>query len=161
MGRNGADFTGENNPKYRHGLTDGKTYRHPVYTAWQNMKARCYNPNNAKYPRYGGRGITVCDEWLDSSQFAKWAFENGWRKGLTIDRVNNDGNYEPSNCKWISKSANPRKKSTTKLTYQKAREIYMRAVAGENRKQLAIEFNVSPSTVAVIVNGLTWKVEHP
>jgi hypothetical protein len=156
MGRNGADFTGEKNPKYRHGLTDGKSYRHPVYTAWQNMKARCLRPNNAKYHRYGGRGIKICDEWLDCATFASWAFANGWAPGLTIDRKNNDGNYEPSNCHWISKGRNSRKKSTTKLTYARAREIFNRATAGEPHSDLAAEFEVCDGTIWFIANQMTW-----
>lgn len=63
------------------------------------MKSRCYNPNNPEYHRYGGRGITICDEWLgDTRVFVDWALSHGYRQGLQIERIGNDGNYEPANC---------------------------------------------------------------
>lgn len=65
------------------------------------MKTRCYNKNNSKYKYYGERGIKICDEWLnDFKTFYDWAMNNGYREGLSIDRIDNEGNYEPSNCKW-------------------------------------------------------------
>ena len=69
------------------------------------MKSRCYNPKEEHYYRYGGRGITVCNEWLGENgfmNFVKWAKENGYKEGLSLDRIDNDGNYEPSNCRWVS-----------------------------------------------------------
>lgn len=75
--------------------------RSKLNKVWRNMKDRCYNPNNKRYPHYGARGITVCEEWKNSYvAFKAWAIANGYKAGLSIDRVNNDGIYEPSNCKW-------------------------------------------------------------
>lgn len=72
-----------------------------IYSIWDGMKGRCYNKNNARYFDYGGRGIIVCDEWKNSfEKFYNWAIKNGYKENLTIDRINNDGNYEPKNCKW-------------------------------------------------------------
>lgn len=77
-----------------------------LFTIWQNMKRRCYNPNNKFYAYYGGRGISVCDEWLnDFVSFRDWAVSTGYDETLTIDRIDSDGNYEPSNCRWISRKA--------------------------------------------------------
>lgn len=72
-----------------------------------NMKMRCYNPNTKYYENYGGRGIKICDEWLSkdgADNFCEWALNHGYKEGLTIDRINNDGNYEPSNCRWLCRT---------------------------------------------------------
>lgn len=75
-----------------------------LYVIWNNMKKRCYNPKNKSFKDYGGRGIEVCDEWkTDFSVFYTWAINNGYNDTLTIDRINNDGNYEPNNCRWATK----------------------------------------------------------
>ena len=81
----------------KHGL-DGE----PLYHNWVAMRFRCYNPKSEKYHRYGGRGIKICDEWLDPTNFVTWILENLGRppEGHTLDRINNDGNYEPSNVRW-------------------------------------------------------------
>lgn len=72
-----------------------------IYETWQGMKGRCYNKHDARYNNYGGRGITVCDEWKeDFNAFYNWSLENGYSDNLTIDRINVDGNYEPDNCRW-------------------------------------------------------------
>lgn len=78
-----------------------------VYSTWLNMKARCRDKSYPSFHRYGGRGITVCDDWKNNFvAFYDWAVENGYSDDLEIDRINNNGNYEPSNCRWITKSEN-------------------------------------------------------
>jgi len=80
------------------------------------MKTRCYNKNSAHYKRYGARGITICNDWLNSFKaFYDWSMNNGYAEDLTIDRKNNDGNYEPSNCRFITSYKQASNKSTTHL----------------------------------------------
>lgn len=86
-----------------------------LYKVWQGMKTRCYNKNFIYYCNYGGRGITICKEWLNDFEiFYKWAISNGYKEGLTIDRINNDGNYEPNNCRWITRAEQNRNQRKTK-----------------------------------------------
>lgn len=89
-----------------------------LYSIWANMKTRCFNKNVSAYSRYGGRGITVCNEWLDFALFEKWALANGYDEKLTLDRVNNDGNYCPENCRWVSvHEQNLNKRSNSCIEY--------------------------------------------
>ena len=99
---------------YKNGLSNTKLR----YT-YENMKARCYNKKCNGYKHYGGRGIEVCKEWLeDFENFYNWAINNGYKDGLTIERINVDGNYEPNNCKWADFHEQMNNRSNTiKLEY--------------------------------------------
>lgn len=90
-----------------------------------DMKQRCYNKNCKAYNNYGGRGIVICEEWLnDSDSFCKWCIENGASLDLSIDRINNDGNYEPSNCRWATpKQQSINKRNTRKIEGKTLEEI--------------------------------------
>ena len=84
--------------------------RTPTNRTWIDIRARCYSPNNKGYKNYGGRGITMCDRWGES--FENFMQDMGEKpKGLTIDRIDNDGNYEPSNCRWVTRSENNRNRA--------------------------------------------------
>lgn len=95
----------ENNQKEKniiHNLS-----RHILYGVWVDMKRRCFNPDRKEYKNYGGRGITVCNEWLNIANFINDMFPS-FTKGLTLDRINNNGNYEISNCRWVNRNTQMR-----------------------------------------------------
>ena len=90
-----------------HGGADSR-----LYHIWCGIKARCLNPNNAKYKNYGGRGITVCEEWSSNYKiFESWALSSGYNDSLTIDRIDNSQGYHPLNCRWVSYNEQNRNKS--------------------------------------------------
>jgi DNA-binding CsgD family transcriptional regulator len=125
------------------------------YEIWANMIARCYRPTAVGYGRYGGRGIKVCDRWRSS--FQNSLADMGSRPpGLTVERKNNNGNYEPLNCRWATRKEqanNRRKNPLYKLTDEQVGTIRMLA-ALSSHKWVAARFGISQSTVTRIVNGI-------
>lgn len=97
----------------KHGMSSSR-----VFHIWANMLDRCNNPNSPRYQDYGGRGITVCDEWIDengSTNFINWALSNGYSNNLTLDRIDNDKGYSPQNCRWVDNRTQQRNKRTNRL----------------------------------------------
>lgn len=102
----------------KHGLR-----KHPLYYIWTGMKNRCYNTNDKGYPNYGERGIRVCDRWKDSFEnFYKDVIE-GYEKGLQIDRKDNDGDYEPDNVRWVTRSQNQSNRRSHKNSSSKYKGV--------------------------------------
>lgn len=109
------------NLKYRHGLTD-----HRLYRTWQNMRNRCNDPGNKEYQHYGGRGISVCDEWNESfDSFYEWAMSNGYQDDLTIDRIDVNGNYCPENCRWATLHDQSRNRTNNRVIEYQGRKMIL------------------------------------
>jgi len=94
----------------KHGLHGTRIER-----IWDNMKMRCSNPSDTSFKHYGGRGIRVCEEWKELKNFADWSFGNGYADNLELDRKDNNGNYEPNNCRWITHKEQQYNKRTNRL----------------------------------------------
>ena len=121
------------------------------------MKTRCFNTKNAGWHNYGGRGITVCHEWRKSFvSFAQWSMANGYREGLELDRKDNNGNYEPQNCRWVEDKVNNRNRRNVKLSVEKAAEIRSLVKKGKSVSDLANMYSVNYCTVRDVVKGVTW-----
>lgn len=99
---------------YKHGLKGD-----PIYNVWKTMRQRCFNPNCYDYDYYGGRGISICKDWNDASVFYNWAIENGYKKGLTLDRVDNNLGYSAKNCRWVDMvKQNNNRRDNNLITYK-------------------------------------------
>jgi hypothetical protein len=154
----------------------GESRRHKTtteYRIWSQVKARCFRPSCPAYPRYGGRGITMCERWRQS--FEAFIEDMGRRpsKRRTLDRINNDGNYEPGNCRWATRTqqANNRRLNIygRKLTESDARIIKSGIATGEFiplntfirtgdlERMLGARFNVTFQAIRDIRNNRTWR----
>lgn len=135
------------------------------------MLYRCYSipETRPEYAYYRGKGIAVCEEWINNiKSFYSWCIENGWENGLVIDRINSNGNYEPSNCQFITASENSKrarlqhdqrgmKSSNHKLIDDDVKEIKHLFENGKTTAEIARLFNVGFTAIAYIRHGLSWK----
>ena len=124
------------------------------------MKRRCLNTNAPNYKNYGGRGIRVCPRWLGS--FDNFLADMGRApegKRISIDRIDNDGNYEPSNCIWATTTTQNRNKSTTKLDKDSVKEMRRLHAMGWSTKELAEKYNISHASASLAANYKTWTKE--
>lgn len=108
---------------------------------WRSARKRCQNPNCKDYPKYGGRGITLCKEWEDFENFYIWALSHGFKHGLTLDRINNNRGYRPDNCRWVGRKGQ---------AYNRTTNRYLRCKDGEvhTLEEWARRLGTPPSTVA-------------
>lgn len=110
-----------------------KTKGNRLYGIWTKMRYRCSKPYRPEYPRYGGRGISVCKEWnnLENgfSNFVSWAMSNGYSDELTLDRINNDGDYEPNNCRWADWKTQQRNRRNSRYVTYKGETLHLNTMA--------------------------------
>ena len=138
------------------GNTTHGMYGTPTYTSWAHMKDRCNNPGSDGYMYYGGRGVSVCSRWANS--FEAFFEDMGERPNLkTIDRIDNDGNYDPVNCRWASTTEQARSRGTTRLTIDDVRSI---RVDGRLQKTIALQYGVSSSHISAIRSNKVWLEEN-
>lgn len=122
-----------------------------LYRIWCGMKYRCCNTKSSAYKNYGNRGIQVCKEWFDNFRnFEHWALNNGYQENLTIDRINNDGNYEPSNCRWVTRKEQNRNKRNNIYIIYKDKKMLLKDYAKEkniNYKTLLEKFKKDEQSI--------------
>ena len=132
-----------------------------LYRIWNCIKDRCLNINNQAFKNYGGRGITICPEWTDKLngfiKFRDWSLNNGYTEGLQIHREN-DGNYEPYNCEWVTNTENARHRRGQKIkNIEMANEIReLEKIGNHTRKELAEKYGVSQMQISNIINNKKW-----
>ena len=151
------------------GIVHTITPKHPVYRLRYVMMTRCYNASAKDYQYYQGKGIKLCSEWITNPiSFFQWCFDNGWKDGLALDRINSSKDYTPDNCQFISKSLNLKKMHhennfsgetapNAKLSELDVIEIKKRLELGVTAARLSRDFNVGRSTVQAIKSGQNWK----
>jgi hypothetical protein len=128
-----------------------------IRDVFYSMLKRCYSKKCKNYAIYGGRGISVCDQWRYSFHaFQQWARDNGWAVGLEIDRIDVDGNYEPANCRFVTHRENSRNRRDNKLTVEDAAEIRRLIAEGFTGPQLAKIYGVHHSLIYRIKLNQIW-----
>lgn len=163
----GAEFNGAASRKYcgrscaekmhpgrtpRHGLSDN-----PEHRTWTRIRERCNNPSHGDYARYGGRGIKVCARW---DEFENFLADMGPRNGMTIERNDNDGNYEPSNCRWATRTEQAQNKSNT-YTAEQDQKIRDAIARGYSFREMADHVGKSVSSVTARAYRLRLKSGRP
>lgn len=135
----------------RIGISTHHDTKSRLYKIWTSMRERCYRKGHTHYKDYGGRGITVCEEWLEYLPFKEWASASGYKDGLTIDRIDNNGNYEPSNCRWVTIKEQANNKRTNHIVHYKDTEYTL--------SQLAEKVGIKQTTLRERLN-MGWSVER-
>lgn len=128
-----------------------------LYNVWATIKGRCLCKSNSAYHYYGAKGITVCEEWKNSFvAFKDWALQSGYKDTLQIDRINNNGNYTPENCRFVTNAENARNSSNTKLNWNIVKKIRKLYSFGIQQNKIAESFSLSKQTVNDVVLRKRW-----
>jgi hypothetical protein len=132
--------------------------KHKLYSIWSNIKDRCYNKNNHAYSNYGGKGVKMCEEWHDFMNFYNWSIANGYKEGLTIDRIDPNGDYSPENCKWVTLSENVAR--ANKYTHRRKTKYLYYGISPNGKKYIfnnankfAREHNLNANGIRRVANG--------
>lgn len=137
-------------------LTHG-LYKHTLYSKWWSIKKRCYGIKSKYFYLYGGRGIVMAKQWKDDfMSFYNWSIKNGWAEGLQIDRIDNNGNYTPENCRYVEAKTNAQNRRTTKINTDIVNDLRSKKYAGMTHNQIGRTIGVSQATVTQIINKKTW-----
>jgi len=124
---------------------------------FSNMISRCYNEEDKYYKNYGGRGIKICDEWLnDRESFLSWCIDSGYKSNLTIDRIDNDKGYSPENCRWVTIKDNSRNRSNSVLNLEIVNEIRFGKYKNLSVKEIASILNCSTSIISDVKYYKKW-----
>ena len=147
--RSGNTHKGPEHNRFKHGMSRTSTYK-----SWSCMKARCFNKNNSDYPNWGGRGISVCEDWLIFENFLRDMGEKP--AGYTIERLDVNAGYSKSNCVWADRVTQGRNRTFNKIDNAGAKSLLRKREGGADYAALSQEFGLSISQVGRICRGEAW-----
>lgn len=134
-----------------------KNERAHLLNRFGKIRSRCLDPDDKEYHCYGGRGIVICQQWIENpDSFVEWAKQSGFERRLQIDRKQNDGPYSPENCQWVTSQENNRNRTNNKLDVQKVAEIRKLLSEGSTQSSVARKFGVHHSLIGRIKSGNQW-----
>ena len=132
----------------------------PLYGRWNAIKQRCDNPSNPKYHLYGGKGISLHEDWRNFHSFKDWSLSNGYKRHLTIDRIDNNGNYEPSNCRWVNQKVQQNNRSNNRIINYKDKEYtlaQLSEISGVHPETILLRLSKGLSVEEALVTKVSFR----